>query len=108
MKEIKLSIVTPIYKDSDLVPAFLKSIEDQSFEGVKLIEVIFIIDGSGIKDEQMLSNIAASNDLVKVLILSRNFGQHIALSAGYEESTGNLGCLMMVVKKVPVNKSKEQ
>jgi glycosyltransferase involved in cell wall biosynthesis len=99
----RLSIVTPIYKDSALVSSFLAAFERQSFQHVSLREIIFIIDGSGIEDEIRLTEISRNNPLVKVLILSRNFGQHAALSAGYKEATGDYVCMMNVDQQDPIN-----
>jgi dolichol-phosphate mannosyltransferase len=92
---MKYSVVVPIYFDSYLAQSFcvefktvfIKNHEKTLIEGE--VELIFVNDGSSKNDEEELERIAASFSFVKVIHLSRNFGQHIALSAGYKEATGD-------------------
>ena len=52
-------------------------------------EIIFIDDGSGDRSFEILEEIQRSSDgLVKLIKLSRNFGQPHARNAGYDYSSG--------------------
>lgn len=98
---MKISIVTPIYKDSYLALPFIESIQKIDWLDDSLIELIFIVDGSGIQDEIELRSIAKKFSWIKVIILSRNFGQHIALSAGYNIAIGDVICMLNVDQQDP-------
>ncbi len=99
-----LSIVTPIYNDSYLAYDFVKSLLTLKLPPeVVLIEIIFVVDGSGIKDEKEIKKIAEQNVKVKMVALSRNFGQHIAVSAGYAFAKGDLICMINVDQQDPVD-----
>lgn len=52
-------------------------------------EVIFVNDGSREKTSSALRKLAADFDHVKLLELSRNFGQQAAISAGLDHSDGS-------------------
>lgn len=98
---MKLSIITPIYKDAELATDFLSEVMKVDFNQTNLLEIIFVIDGGNFNDKKILSSIAEINPLVKVIILSRNFGQHIALSAGYANSSGDYVCMINVDMQEP-------
>ena len=98
---MKLSIVTPIYKDAELAADFITEVMKVNFYETNLVEIIFVIDGGDFKDVKLLSSIAKTNPLVKVILLSRNFGQHIALSAGYANSIGDYVCMINVDMQEP-------
>lgn len=98
----KLSIVTTIYKDSYLAESFLEKILSLNFPpDVYLHEIIFVIDGSGKTDEDKISSLANTNTKVKMIALSRNFGQHIAISAGYAATGGDYVCMLNVDQQDP-------
>lgn len=51
-------------------------------------EVVFVNDGSRAPTSQALREIAGQVDYVKLLVLSRNFGQQAAISAGMDHAEG--------------------
>lgn len=91
-----LTIVTPIYRDSYLAKAFLEAVRAVDWGGITLAEVIFVVDGSGARDEEEMKKIAQGDTNVKVLVLSRNFGQHVAVSAGFKEAKSSMVCMINV------------
>ena len=97
-----LSIVTPIYKDSYLAYDFVKAVCELKFPSkISLYEIIFVIDGSGKQDEEEIEEIAKQIDKVKMISFSRNFGQHIAIAAGYAFASGDLVCMINVDQQDP-------
>ena len=96
---MSLSVVTPIYKDHYLIPDFVDALK--AVKGLDLKEIIFICDGGGEKDEIFLKDYSQDNPLIKVIFFSRNFGQHIALTAGYNVSIGDLTCMLNVDQQDP-------
>lgn len=99
MMQNSISIVTPIYKDHYLINDFVSSIKQ--IPNINLHEIIFVSDGGGDDDEAFLDSICEKESLVKSIIFSRNFGQHIALSAGYNLSSGDLVCMLNVDQQDP-------
>ena len=86
---MKLSIVSPVYK----CEAFLDDMINRLEESLKLItseyELIFVNDGSPDKSWDKLVNLASSNKAIKLINLSRNFGQHAAITAGLADCKGD-------------------
>ncbi|MGH9888710.1 MAG: glycosyltransferase family 2 protein, partial [bacterium] len=88
------SFVVPIYNDGALARDFcveMQSVfrrylghEDLSRD----LEVIFVDDGSANNSAQLLKEVCDEFGFAKCVLLSRNFGQHIATSAGYRAASG--------------------
>ena len=91
---MEFSLVTSIYQDDYLARTFCLEIEKifSAYLGkdqiVDRFEIIFVNDGgSGDSLEQLLS-LKNEFRFVKVVDLSRNFGQHAALACGFRVATG--------------------
>lgn len=56
----------------------------------KTAEVIYVDDGSTDKSLEILKEIAASDDRVRVISLRRNYGQTAAMSAGIDAAMGDI------------------
>lgn len=84
-----LSIVVPCYNEEGNVELFSEEVE-KVFKGKKIkYEIIFVNDGS--KDntiEKLYNLVDASNQKIKVVNFSRNFGKESAMYAGLNESKG--------------------
>lgn len=83
----RISIVVPVLNEEDnvgtLYAEIVESIADSSWE------LIFIDDGSTDETLSKLTDLAKRDDRVRVLKLSRNFGQTAALQAGFDAATGS-------------------
>jgi len=96
MEKIVYSFVVPIYNDGYLVSAFCEEFEKvfQQYLNTPSIqnevELIFINDGSTDNSLELLKESVDSYTFVKVINLSRNFGQHIAILCGYKNSSGDI------------------
>ena len=88
------SFVVPIYNDGYLVEAFCKEFYIVFREFLKskaidsMVELIFVNDGSVDDSQEQLEKVARIHNFVKVIDLSRNFGQHVALISGYQHASG--------------------
>jgi len=105
---IKVSIIVPIYNDGALAEEFCvvfeKVFQDyfQTKEINNFVELIFVNDGSKNDSFLILKKIPKQFSFVKIINLSRNFGQHIALTAGYEMSIGaHIGMLNVDMQEHP-------
>lgn len=92
---MKFSFVVPIYNDGSLAQAFADEFElvFKNWTGIteieEEVELIFVNDGSKNDSMDYLIEVAGKHPFVKVIELSRNFGQHIALSCGYKYAKGD-------------------
>ncbi|MDB4962325.1 MAG: glycosyltransferase family 2 protein [Myxococcales bacterium] len=91
---LQYSVVVPIFNDGALARDFCREIA-RTFRGylghddlARDVEVIFVDDGSSNDSPRMLKQVCDEFAFAKMLVLSRNFGQHIAISAGYRASSG--------------------
>jgi dolichol-phosphate mannosyltransferase len=65
------------------------------------VEVIFVNDGSTDESQKQLQTSAIRYGFVKIIELSRNFGQHLAVSCGYRLASGNYVGMMNVDMQDP-------
>ena len=86
---VEISIIVPVYNEEENIDVFVKSVENVFLKLSKTYEIIFILDPSKDKTEEKILNQIKKNKNIKLLILSRKFGQPIATIAGIENSTGN-------------------
>jgi len=84
----RVSIVIPVWnEEANLGPLYarLAPVMDAIGPGV---ETIFVDDGSADASLEMLRGFAAKDPRVRVVSFNRNYGQHAAVLAGLEFSTG--------------------
>ena len=90
----RISVVLPIYRTSqylqELYDRLVKVLENSGHD----FELIMVDDGSPDDAWRIISKLAKCDRRVKGLCLSRNFGQHPAISAGFDVADGDLIVLM--------------
>jgi glycosyltransferase involved in cell wall biosynthesis len=87
----KISIVIPIFNEEETIPELykrLKSALDRDFKNLTH-EIIFIDDGSSDRSIDLLHAISVQDPVVMIIQFSRNFGHHIAVTAGLDCATGD-------------------
>lgn len=86
----ELSLFLPVLDEEDnLRPMHTKIASALDALG-KTAEVIYVDDGSTDKSLDILKEIAASDNRVRVLSLRRNYGQTAAMSAGIDAAKGDI------------------
>lgn len=95
---INISLVIPIFNESEAIPHFIKAIHKVFENSTKNkvasqakieFEFLFINDGSTDESLDILIKERSSDSRIKILDLSRNFGKEAALSAGLEHAAGD-------------------
>jgi glycosyltransferase involved in cell wall biosynthesis len=88
---VLLSLVVPFYNEEESTFQFFKHVIPalEAISGVNF-EIVCVNDGSKDKTLQQLLTIAESDSRVRVIELTRNFGKEAALSAGLDESLGDI------------------
>jgi polyisoprenyl-phosphate glycosyltransferase len=82
-----LSVVTPMYNEEGSSVAFYERVVG-ALDGLPF-ELIAVDDGSDDRTGAQLAALAAEDERVKVVRLSRNFGHQAALTAGLEHAHGD-------------------
>ena len=93
-KKIIISIISPVYKAEKIVSELVKRIENEVSKITSEYEIILVEDSSPDNSWGEIINVCKQNYHVKGIKLSRNFGQHYAISAGVAKSRGELVVLM--------------
>jgi glycosyltransferase involved in cell wall biosynthesis len=87
-KSSYISIVSPVYNAENIIVELVKQIESNTKKITENYEIILIEDSSSDSSWNVIVDLCNKNKKVKGIKLSRNFGQHRAISAGTEISTG--------------------
>lgn len=87
---MKLSIVIPVYYNEDNLIPLYKDMKKKVLSKIGYeYELVFVNDGSKDKSLEVLKRLAAEDENIKVISLSRNFGSHAAILCGLTHSTGD-------------------
>lgn len=85
----KLSIIVPVYYNAESLDRLYNSFMEEIIPNIDDYEIIMVDDGSGDNSWEKLNELAAKNDKIKIARLSRNFGSHAAVMAGFSLATGD-------------------
>ncbi|WP_299901537.1 glycosyltransferase family 2 protein [uncultured Aquimarina sp.] len=88
MKHIKISIVSPVYLAENLVNTLVERLHKSLSSFGDHYEIILVEDGSPDKSWEQIDKICKTDKNVKGIKLSRNFGQHYAITAGLSHANG--------------------
>lgn len=89
-----LSILVPVYNNAPYLKELYARIA-QTMDGERIpFELLLVNDGSRDDSWQIIAALAEADQRVKALCLSRNFGQHAAISAALENAKGEV-CVLM-------------
>jgi len=91
---VTVSTVTPVYQGENYLAQLVEKLEEvrsswaERYEDLKLIESIFVIDGAIDNSAAVLHELAKDRNWMRVIELSKNYGQHPATIAGILHSSG--------------------
>lgn len=91
MKTPELSVVIPVYNEA----AGLSALFDRLYKALDALalpyEIIFVNDGSQDQSAALLADqFRARPDSTRVILLNGNYGQHMAILAGFEAARGEI------------------
>ena len=94
LEQIKLSLVVPVYNESETVGLFLNRVK-QVFDKIAELnlDIVFVNDGSTDNTLKYLVRLQEGENAkikIRIVDLSRNFGKEAALSAGLKASSGQV------------------
>ena len=85
---VLVSIVSPVYKAEGVVNLLVEGIKDSLLNICDNYEIILVEDCSTDKSWDMILEECNKDSRVKGIKLSRNFGQHYAITAGLSNARG--------------------
>jgi len=89
MSEVSISVVVPVYGCSECLDLLYLRLCDSLTVISSDFEIILVNDDSPDDSWNIIKQLATSDERVKGINLSRNFGQHYAIAAGLEYATGH-------------------
>ncbi len=96
-----LSIVVPVYREEKNIPEFLRRIRPVLSAVTEDYEIVFSMDPSPDRTEEVVLAARATDERIKLLKFSRRFGQPMATLAGMEYSRGAAVVVMDVDMQDP-------
>jgi glycosyltransferase involved in cell wall biosynthesis len=102
-----LSLVVPVYREEDNIPEFLRRVRAILSTVTGDYEIIFSMDPSPDRTEEVILEARAQDPRVKLIKFSRRFGQPMATLAGLEYSQGDAAVVMDVDLQDPPELLKE-
>jgi polyisoprenyl-phosphate glycosyltransferase len=82
-----LSVVSPVYNEAETLHAFHSRVSE-ALAGIPF-ELVWVDDGSTDGSDAIMAELSAADHRVKAILLSRNFGQPAAATAGLDHAAGD-------------------
>lgn len=99
-----ISVVTPIYNAVDIVDELYRQLVENLEKITRDFEIIMVNDADPTGSSVKIAALAQKDKRVKLIDLARNFGQHIAISAGLDYAEGDYVVVMDCDLQDPPNK----
>jgi len=87
---VQISVVIPLYNEEESIEELYSQLVPVMVDLGEPYEIIFVDDGSKDKSFDILQGLHTKDNHVKVIRLTRNFGQPAAKSAGFDFSKGKI------------------
>jgi undecaprenyl-phosphate 4-deoxy-4-formamido-L-arabinose transferase len=86
--KIDISVLVPVLNEDESLPELNERLERTLEAMGRTYEIVYINDGSTDNTQALLEDFRAKNPRVKIIEFNRNYGQHMALFAGFERAAG--------------------
>jgi undecaprenyl-phosphate 4-deoxy-4-formamido-L-arabinose transferase len=87
---IDISILVPVLNEEESLEELNARLEKALNSMARTYEIIYINDGSTDNTQSILEGLREKNNRVRVIEFNRNYGQHMALFAGFQRSAGKI------------------
>lgn len=85
----ELSVIIPVYNEEEVLPALFARLYPALDALGRTYEVLFVNDGSRDRSAALLrAQFQERPDVTRVILFNGNFGQHMAIMAGFEHCRG--------------------
>ena len=85
-----ISVLIPLLNEQESLPELQQRLHDTLDDIGKPYEIIYINDGSTDNTQHILEDFHKRSPTVKVIEFNRNYGQHMALFAGFQSCQGDI------------------
>ncbi|MDF9866679.1 glycosyltransferase involved in cell wall biosynthesis [Bacilli bacterium PM5-3] len=106
MKKI-VSIIAPCYNEEGNINDFYDELNKQLTPLAYDFEFVFVNDGSKDQTLNILKTLARSDNRIKVVDFSKNFGKEAAILAGLDYASGEAAIIIDADLQMPVTKIKD-
>lgn len=89
-----LSIVSPVYRSEKIIDELVRRISESASKVTSDFEIILVEDGSPDKSWEVIESSCKKDSRIRGIKLTRNFGQHHAVTAGLDYCQGDWVVLM--------------
>src|SRR6185503_453962 len=86
----EISVFLPVYNEEPNLPPLHAKLDEALGKLGRTAEIVFVDDGSTDNSLQVLREIAAKDNRVRVVALKRNYGQTAAMAAGIDAARGQV------------------
>lgn len=94
MSSPSVSVVVPVYRNAESLPELWERLRTVLTSSFSKFEVVLVDDGSPDDSWAVIQLLASKDSRIKGVRLSRNFGQHPAIAAGFDRASGDVIVLM--------------
>jgi glycosyltransferase involved in cell wall biosynthesis len=86
---VKLSVVVPLFNEEESVQPLVAAVRD-ALVGYRAWELVLVDDGSGDQTAEVARRAGDLDPRVRLVRLARNYGQTLAMQAGFDEARGDV------------------
>ncbi|HEU5296776.1 MAG TPA: glycosyltransferase [Burkholderiaceae bacterium] len=91
MNAPEISVIVPVYNEEQVLPALFERLYRTLDAMAESYEVVFVDDGSRDRSAELLARqFHRRPDVTRVVLFNGNFGQHMAILAGFEQMRGRI------------------
>jgi len=93
-EQLLISVVLPVYNEAGAIDKLARRVRSAVKKTGASCEIVFVDDGSRDGSAEILDELAAQHDEVRVVHFTRNFGHQAAVQAGLSYARGDVVLLM--------------
>ena len=90
-----VSVVVPLHDDADIVAAFVDETMDVLRRHYASFELVLVDDASTDDSRDVMRELLLRHEGLRIIRLSRGFGQEVAISAGLDSVIGDYTVVML-------------
>ena len=90
-----ISVIAPLHNDSDIIDSFVDELADSLQKNFAVYEIVLVDDGSTDRTVPKVNDLLSKYQRIRLIRLSRRFGQEIAISAGLDSVIGDFVVVML-------------
>ena len=94
MSQIEISLVVPVWNEEENIKPFVSEVK--KYLSTYSYEIIFVCDPSSDNTEEIINELAIQDKKIRLILMSRKFGQPMAILAGLKHSKGDCAVVLDV------------